>query len=274
MWLLYILLLIILVIAATLWLIAPRKRRDCSPFDCTLFAHRGLYDNNGSCPENSLAAFRAAKEAGYGVELDVRYTADRQVVVFHDDTLTRMCGIERRVDECTYAELQEYRLLNTDEHIPLLRDTLNVLGGVPVLCEIKAMPSYTDTALCQDTLAILATYNGAFCIESFNPFMVRWFRIHAPAVIRGILSKRYIKNELQSGVLRPILTAMLTNCLCRPDFIAYCHTDRRQPFLRLCRRFHPLLIAWTVRSQQNIADAKNTFDTFIFEGFLPHRTSE
>ena len=114
----------IALIALIVFLIAPRKRRSTSPFDRTLYAHRGLHDN--SCPENSLSAFRAAKEAGYGVELDVRFTADKQVVVYHDDTLTRMCGDDRRVDECTYEELQQLHLSDTTERIPLLSDVLSV----------------------------------------------------------------------------------------------------------------------------------------------------
>ena len=274
MWILYSLTIIVILLATVVILVAPRRRRDCSPFDRTRYAHRGLYDNNGPCPENSLAAFRAAKEAGYSVEFDVRYTADRHVVVFHDDTLKRMCGVDRRVDECTLDELQEYRLLNTEETIPLLIDVLTVLEGVPILCEIKAMRSYFDTTLCEDTMALLKTYTGSFCIESFNPFMVRWFRKKAPQVIRGILSKRYAKNELHPAILRPILGAMLTNCLCRPDFIAYCHLDKGQPFLNVCRWFHAPLFAWTIRSPQDAANAKDTFDTYIFEGFTPSPKSE
>ena len=55
------------------------------------YAHRGLYDNEHGIPENSMAAFRRAVDKGYGIELDVHLTADNQRVVFHDDTLIRMC---------------------------------------------------------------------------------------------------------------------------------------------------------------------------------------
>ena len=54
------------------------------------YAHRGLW--GGHTPENSLAAFEAARAAGVGVELDVRLTADGVPVVFHDAGLERMCG--------------------------------------------------------------------------------------------------------------------------------------------------------------------------------------
>lgn len=43
-----------------------------------------------------MAAFRRAVDKGYGIELDVHLTADNQLVVFHDDTLTRMCGMNKK----------------------------------------------------------------------------------------------------------------------------------------------------------------------------------
>lgn len=263
-------LLCLLAVLALLLLLAvlPRRRRNTSPFDHTLYAHRGLHSNDGDVPENSLAAFAAAAKAGYGVELDVQFTADRQIVVFHDNDLKRMCGVNRRVDELTYAELKELRLLNSDQRIPLLSEVLNVLDGATLLCEFKAMRSYTDTSLCEAALPLLEGYKGAVCIESFNPFMVRWFRKHAPQYIRGILSKKFEKGEV-AQVLRFPLASLFANCLCRPDFIAYQHTDYKQPFFRLCRLFKPMTVAWTVQSKAEAKAAEKYFDTIIFEGFLP-----
>lgn len=270
MWILYVVLTVTAVAAAvTAFAILPRRRRDTSPFNCTVYAHRGLYDNNGHAPENSLAAFRAAKEAGYGVELDVRFTADRQIVVFHDDTLERMCGDNRRVDECTYEQLQELRLLHSDERIPLLSEVLKTLNGVTVLCEIKPMRSYFDASLCEAAYQILSTHNGAYCIESFNPYMVRWFRKHAPNTIRGILSKRYEPNEVKPAILGPLLSSLMTNFLCRPDFIAYQYTDWKHPFFRLCRLLRPMLLGWTIRNPEQQKMAEQAFDSFIFEGYRP-----
>ena len=248
--------------------ILPRRRRNTSPFDRTLYAHRGLHSNEGGVPENSLAAFAAATKAGYGVELDVQFTADRKIVVFHDNDLKRMCGVDRRVDELTYDELKTLRLLDSDQHIPLLSEVLGVLDGATLLCEFKAMRSYTDTSLCEAALPLLNSYKGAVCIESFNPFMVRWFRKHAPHYIRGILSKKFEKGEVAQVLCFP-LSSLFANCLCRPDFIAYQHTDHTQPFFRLCRLFHPMTVAWTVHSPAEAEEAKKQFDTVIFEGYLP-----
>lgn len=268
MWILYLLGAIIAIALLLLFAISPRRRRNTAPFDQTIYAHRGLHHNEGGIPENSLAAFAAAAKAGYGVELDVQLTADQQVVVFHDNNLKRMCGVDKRVDELTYAEIQSYRLLNSDQCIPLLSDVLEVLNGTTLLCEFKAMRSYTDTFLCSITLPMLDTYKGAVCIESFNPLMVRWFRKHAPQYIRGILSMKFEPGDVARPLRFP-LSSLFTNCLCRPDFIAYQHTDHSQPFFRLCRCFKPLTIAWTVQSAADAIQSKEYFDTYIFEGYLP-----
>ena len=123
MWILYLAIgICIALIAIVLFLIAPKKRRSTSPFDSTLYAHRGLH--NSSCPENSLSAFQAAKEAGFGVELDVRFTADKQVVVFHDDTLTRMCGEHRRAYSFTQrcaGHTGQYRYSVRNQAFPFVR---------------------------------------------------------------------------------------------------------------------------------------------------------
>ena len=271
MWLYYLLAAIATAILLLIFSIFPRWRRNTSPFDHTLFAHRGLHDNESGIPENSLAAFSAAAKAGYGVELDVQFTADRQVIVFHDNDLKRMCGIDKRVDELTYAELNQLPLLNSNQHIPLLSEVLDVLDGAIVLCEFKAMRTYTDTSLCEATLPLLDGYKGAVCIESFNPIMVRWFRKHAPHYIRGILSQKFKNGEVPRAMRFP-LASLFTNCFCRPDFIAYLHTDHNQPFFRFCCLFRPMTVAWTIHSEQEAQQAKKRFDTIIFEGYLPSQT--
>ena len=125
--------------ALYVFLMHPRIRRaDSSPFLGTFFAHRGLHDNNHQIPENSLAAFQRAVDAGYGIELDVQLSADRTPVVFHDATLGRMCGINRRVNELTFAELRQLSLVNTKEHIPSFQEALALVNGkVPLLVELK-----------------------------------------------------------------------------------------------------------------------------------------
>ena len=100
------------------------------------YAHRGLW--NEQIPENSLSAFARAVEAGYGIELDLRRTRDGRIVVFHDENLLRMCGVDARVRDLSLDELRQLRLKGSNETIPTFSEVLRLIGGrVPLMIEIK-----------------------------------------------------------------------------------------------------------------------------------------
>ena len=177
-------------LAAPVVLLAPGQAPESkkAPFMGRNFAHRGLHSEDQSIPENSLKAFDLAAEAGYGMELDVQLSKDGQVVVFHDDALDRACGVAARVDELEYDELRKLPLFGTTERIPLFSEVLSLVGGrTPLIVELKNGPRNDE--LCEKTWALLRPYPGAYCIESFNPLIVAWFRFHAPTVLRGQLSQ-------------------------------------------------------------------------------------
>lgn len=260
-----ILTILLLVLAAlAIFAIAPNAHRDCSDFKGKMYAHRGLH--GAGVPENSMEAFRRAVAEGYGVEFDVQFTKDHHIVVFHDSNLKRMCGVDKRVRDCTYEELQQYGLDGTDERIPLLEDALQLLGQTTLVCEIKNHNGNRNNRLCRETYEKLADYKGRYCIESFSPFLVKWFRLNHPEVIRGQLSYA-MKDEGGLGyVARLALSQLLFNFISRPDFIAYRHQDFRQPGFFLCAKlFHPLLVAWTARGDEEQAKAWRRFDSVIFE---------
>jgi glycerophosphoryl diester phosphodiesterase len=188
---------VLALIALWLFLIAPRPRKKAvAPF-LRPYAHRGLWSKEA--PENSLAAFRLAAEQGFAIELDVQLSRDGEVMVFHDYTLTRMCGVDLRLSDLTAAELATHRLGGTDLQIPTLRAVLEAVDGrVPLLIELKGESG--NTALCPALSTVLADYPGKWCVESFNPLLLRWWKRHRPDVVRGLLSTDLIK-EKQSGSL-------------------------------------------------------------------------
>lgn len=252
-------------------LVAPGRlpRTAAAEIWQTAYAHRGLHSRDGEVPENSMAAFDAAIASGYGIELDVHVTADGQVVVFHDDDLARMCGAENEVRCCTYAELSQYRLLGTDERIPLLSEVLRrVDGRSPLLIELKNVKS--RTLLCEKVAGLLDGYRGACCVQSFNPLMVGWFKKNRPQTVRGQLAggrRRYKGLPFYQGFL---LSALLTNVIGRPHFAAFWHEDARSSLgLGLVRLLGGKLVGWTVRDTDDIAGCQSFFDTIIFEFFRP-----
>lgn len=266
----YILVIILFLILLYLFMIAPKKRRQSalSPFLGVHYAHRGLFDNNHGIPENSLLAFNHAVQGGYGIELDVHLTKDKQLVVFHDDSLTRMCGITDDITSKTYDELLKLSLLNTKEKIPLLSQVLELVQGkVPLLIEIKLPTKELEICTYLDTL--MKTYHGHYCIESFNTLALYWYRRNHPQIIRGQLSAALTKDKNVKGFLLPFLVEhLLTNFLGRPDFISYCYADAKNlSYLLNKHLFHAPVMAWTFRSYPIYKKYKENFDSFIFEGF-------
>lgn len=257
----------------TLYLLAlmPRvvNRPDTSLFKKKYFAHRGLHDHGADVPENSMAAFRRAVEAGYGIELDVHVTKDGIPVVFHDATLERMCGVGGQIYHYTYEELQRFTLADSGEHIPKFADVLCMVGGrVPLIVEIKA--DNTDVSCCAVIDRLLQSYNGEYCIESFNPMVLFWFRIHHNAAVRGQLSTDFRKDGEYKNVLSFFLTHLLFNFMTKPDFIAYNHEFIKEPGRTICRKlYRNTAAAWTIRSHEELERTRREFDIFIFEGFTP-----
>ena len=239
---------------------------DPSVFKGVFYAHRGLYDNQGGIPENSLPAFRAAAEKGYGVELDVQLSSDGAVVVFHDDTLDRVCGVHGNVVDFSLAELQRMKLLDTEEVMPLFTDVLDVLsrGAGPLIVELKSGKRNDD--LCEKTRELLQAYPGVYCVESFDPNIVTWFKKNAPDIVRGQLA---MPEEYYAAGVNRLLRRLLAGCrfsfLNRPDFIAYRIGPRPARVLRK-REKGVLLIAWT--SRDFAKDAKEN-DGVIFEACTP-----
>lgn len=245
------------------------KRPDTSLFRKRYFAHRGLHDNASDAPENSMAAFRKAVEAGYGMELDVHVTKDGIPVIFHDFKLERICGVEGDVEDYTYEELQQFTLCNSEERIPKLEELLSMVQGrVPLIIEIKSEKA--DVSECAVIDGILRKYNGPYCIESFNPVVLCWYRLHHNEVVRGQLASNFRIDGENRSILYFFLTHLLLNFITKPDFVAYNHRFREEPGRKICRKlYRNPAAAWTVKSWQELNEIKDDFDIFIFEGFLP-----
>lgn len=248
------------------FLVAPGRSTEeqRKPFHGQNLAHRGLHTEDKKIPENSLPAFIDAAVSGYGSELDVRLTKDGKVVVFHDDTLDRVCGIPGKVDEMTWEELQKARLCGTDYGIPLFSQVLEMIDGrAPLLVELKTCNHKFE--LCQKVCDMLQAYDGPACIESFDPTLVHWFRVHAPHILRGQLASA--PEILGKGKMYwPALLVgnLLTNFATRPHFIAY-GLGRVPLLVKLCHAMKPMKFVYTTLDASS--EAEN--DVVIFQFYRP-----
>lgn len=227
------------------------------------YAHRGLH--SPGIPENSLAAFRAAVEHGYGAEFDVHLLKDGTLAVIHDSKLQRTTGLSGRVEDLTARELKSCFLEGTEETIPTFREVLDTFAGkTPVIIELKPEGG-NHAALCQAACAMMEGYEGVWCMESFDPRAVHWLRKNRPDIIRGQLSENYLKKP-QSKLPLPLkflLAFHLENFLCRPDFIAYDFPTRKVLSNFLCRKLWGLeAVSWTLRTPED-------HETALKEGWIP-----
>ena len=269
------LLLIILALAfllAILYLILiiPRFRKpNYQPLLHPYYAHRGLHNTARGIPENSMKAFQEAVAGGYGIELDVQLSKDEIPVVFHDSNLRRMCGVDANVSSLSLDELKRLSLGGTQERIPTFQEFLEMVDGrVPLIVEIK-MEKRNDR-IPEEVNRLLEKYQGPYCIESFHPSALIWYRKHRPDVVRGQLCTNFNKENKNCSLPYFLLSKMLTNIAARPYFIAYNWIYRSDLSRRLCcNLYHALSVAWTVRSQKELELCRKDFQLFIFEGFRP-----
>ncbi len=256
----------------TVYLVSPRifKKADRSPFMGHVYAHRGFYDNLTDAPENSLRAFKKAVEKRYGIELDVQLTLDEKVVVFHDNDLKRVCGIDAPVNSFTYEELKKFHICGSEEKIPLFTEVLDVVDGkVPLIVEIKMVDA--KIRICELANDILMNYNGKYMVESFHPYAVKWFKDHRPEVLRGQLSCDFVKEGTKETFGMWLVHYLLTNFMCRPDFVAYSCESCNNLFFIFSKLLGALPVAWTVKSPEKLKEIKNNYKLFIFEGFEPEK---
>lgn len=233
------------------------------------YAHRGLH--NETLPENSMAAFKAALEHGYGIELDIHLMKDGQLAVIHDTSLKRTAGADIKITDLTAADLENYRLNHTDEKIPLFSQVLELFAGkAPLIIELKSDNNTGE--LVAAAVKAMDGYEGPWCMESFDPRVVYELKKQYPQLIRGQLVMDYFKEEKSPlpAAVKWILTHQTENFLTMPDFVACRYSDKNNLGRRLTRKFWGLQgVSWTLKTQEEFDAAVQDGWLPIFEGFKP-----
>ena len=227
------------------------------------YAHRGLH--GGAVPENSLEAFELACREGKGIELDVQLSRDGEVMVFHDYTLVRMTGVDKKLCELDASELSTLALADSEQRIPTFSEVLSLVDSrVPILVELKGEDLSSE--LCPKVAQMLLSYKGDYCIESFNPLLVKNIQKYLPDAYCGLLYTNVCREKKKKSALNILLTVMAFNFLARPDFIAYDKKDRNSFFVRLTTKFYraPRFV-WTLKNEEELALSHKLGENPIFE---------
>jgi glycerophosphoryl diester phosphodiesterase len=241
------------------------------PWPLRPVAHRGLHDQRRGVIENTPAAFQAAIDTGYAIELDVQATAGEEPVVFHDDTLERLTHGSGAIGGLSVEALKAVAFRQTGERMQTLSEFLEqVAGRVPVFMEIKTVGDNAGL-LCGQVAKRLAGYKGPMAVMSFDWAAVRAMQQLTPHLPQGIISMRYTAENSPelSAFARFRLTHMLDFPAARPNFLAYHVNDLPMPGVALLRRLGLPVLTWTVRSEEQRRRAAIYGDAIIFEELRP-----
>lgn len=228
-------------------------------------AHRGFHDEGRGIVENSLSAFEAAFERNLPIECDLRLTLDGEVVIFHDQTLDRICGVNLVVEESTLSELKKYKLKDSNESIPTLKELLEIAGDEhPLLLELK-IPKFNGRleAAVRD---LIDGRQDQIAIQSFHPISMWWWQRNAPSFLRGLVSGDLHSVEIPKWQ-RLLVEHLAMGPLVKPHFISYQGDLLSRAVLSL---IDLPIFAWTVKErvigERYLADGASNI---IFEGFEP-----
>lgn len=226
-------------------------------FKNKMFAHRGIY-NNITVPENSIKAFKKAIDRDIPIELDVHILKDNTLVVFHDDNLKRMTGIDKDIKDMTYDELKELTLLDTKYKIPTLKEVLDLIKGkVLLIIELKDDKRIKD--LCSELIKMLDNYKGKFIIQSFYPNIIRWFKKNKPDYVRGLLISNKYPNKLFKLLSQSRLLLKYTS----PNFLSVSKKILSLDKIQKLRKKGMPILSWTIKEDE-LNKIKSKADSIIY----------
>ncbi|SHF35627.1 Glycerophosphoryl diester phosphodiesterase [Litoreibacter ascidiaceicola] len=237
--------------------------------------HRGLHDRSKGVIENSMSAFKAAIDAGYGIELDVQQSFDGQAMVFHDYDMARLTGESGPIQTRTAETIRGMTLSKSHDTIFDLPAVLDLIDGrVPVLIEVKDQDGAMGPNVGPLERAVadaLDGYRGDAAVMSFNPHSTRMMSELSPNRPRGLVTDPF----------RPSNWAPLSPKICRrlrdiPDygwstasFISHKAADLRRPRVAELKAKGAQILCWTIKSQAKADKALEIAQNITFEGFIP-----
>jgi len=192
-----------------------------------LLAHRGLADY---VPENTPSAFVASLALGFGLEIDLRLTADQQIVILHDPTVDRTTDGQGPVTELTLKQLKaldagsffdpsfsDQRVPSFEETLALVRDHARV--EIPLLLDIKS----TDSALKEETVRLLRQFDmieRAVLIGAIirTPDLRRQYLDAEPESVNSVLANE--ADEWETAVAEPTSTWIYARFVPTADHVA------------------------------------------------------
>ena len=222
-----------------------------------IYAHRGLFDNK-NIVENTISAFKKALLNNLNIELDIRVTKDKKIVVFHDANIKRLTGIDRLVKDMRYEELKDISLLNTTDKIPIFEDVLHLVRGrVTLLIELKE--NFSSNTL-KELNKLLLDYNGKVLLQSFNPIIAR------KIAYTGL--KRYkmgiLLTDEYNGFKKALYDTFIYKYLIKQKYINFISSSK-ELVLKVKEISKKDLFVWTIKTKEDFIKYKKYSNNLICE---------
>ena len=231
-------------------------------------AHRGLHTLDKTVPENTLLAFQKAMDRGYAIEFDINVMKDGTVVCFHDPDFKRLCGVDKALSELNFEDVKSFRILQSNEYIPSLKEVLEFIDGkVPLLIELK--PLGDNNLLCQQFMEVMKVYKGVWAMHSFHPMTIFWFKKNHPEVVRGQVTEFFRDDPKMKKLTKFLMKTMALNIFTKPDFINYGVKDMPNKYLDRQIKKGMTVIGYASQSQEQFDMVKKYYHNSVFEYFIP-----
>jgi len=246
------------------------KEKDLTWIRESLISHRGLHDIKNKIPENSMKAFKESISNGFAIECDVRISNDDLIYVFHDRLTKRLCNENHKFEKLNSNKINELRLINTNEKIPLLSQVLDEINGqVPLMIEIKPTNRYKK--LSKILVEQLKSYTGEIAIQSYSPIIIAWFKRKHPDIIRGLIQEKFGHSHQPFWPIWYLSQMSFWDKICQPDFYNYNIKDLPNKKMDKQQSNGKLVISFTARNQKDLDFVKNNYSNAVFEKFIPKK---
>lgn len=237
-------------------------------------AHRGYHDRGRGIIENSRAAFDAAIDRGFGIECDLQLSADGAVIVFHDDHMARLTGLDAAINDTASDVIRATPLLGSAQgQCPqtFAEFLEQVDGRVPLVVELKSQRA-RNMEIAEKAARMVAGYAGPLVFKSFDPDILRFLKAAGHMGPLGIITYHYRNPESEGKITdgqRFILRNLLHYPQTRFSFISCEQTSLNLPAVRFFRSIGVKVMSWTIKSKDQAALALEQADQIVFEGFDP-----
>lgn len=217
-----------------------------------IIAHRGIHDNI-TTPENSISSFKKALDKNVPIEFDIQITKDNKLVIFHDDNLKRMTGVNKFIQDTDFADVRKLRLLNTNEIIPTFKEVLDLVNS-KILLDIEIKNTNKKKLVVELVLKELENYKGKVYLKSFNPFIVKQIKKKTNKYRLGLL----ITDKYNINIVDFIFKTNLPIYYLKPDFLAIKKTMLTKKYYKHFKDHYSIFI-WTIKTEKEILKYKKTY---------------